>query len=221
MIVAVVVGVAVLAGAGYFFVSRQGGSVADGPSDRPSQAASDTPTSGASDAPDPPSAGPTPTGAPSDGATDDSTNAPVLPVEGQVVTSVDDVLEEQVGTYRAGRRINGGLADTGASDSAEIRYNQDPARRQTRILHTIGIYESDSAARDRVRSLADSLAPPFVLGEEQELTDAEGNSYGVLVTLNNEAGALTFVLWSNRNAYFSLGGGAGADLEAFYNNLPY
>ena len=154
----------------------------------------------------------------------ESSDSPMIGEEadpGQVVSLVDEVLTEEVGTYRLARRIDAGLEDTGAVDSAELRYNLDPASAETRIDHTIGVYPSASAAQDRVRDQVEHLTPPFEIGEERELMDPQGEVYGSIVTLNSDQGDLTFLLWSNQNVYFLLAGGEDADLEAFYNQLPY
>lgn len=229
LIVAIVVGLAVLGGAAFFFVNRSGTPVAVS-TDDPTEAATATEGEEQTDPAVPPTEDgggksvPTEATRTEPGATE-STDPPIIDGEeegsGRVIDTVDQVLTEEVGDYTLTRRINDELADTGAIDSAELLYDRDPRSRKTRVVHFVGIYESQSDAVDRVRRRADSLTPPFVVGDDRELAEESGEVYGHLITLNNDSGNLAFVIWSNRNVFFILQGGTDADLQDFYNQLPY
>lgn len=178
-------------------------------------------------------AGPRGTPAPPDGAA--PTQAPpgsatpgpsegVFPVPGPTgspVATVDQILAEQVGSYEL---VDRGLSEAGAQGGAlqavELRYSLTPPSPETDIFHAVEVHASADAARDRVETFGEALqASGYTVAREQPLRNAEQDVQGYFIALTAQDQRL--LLWSNRNVTFSLGGGEDADVDAFYDELPY
>ena len=140
---------------------------------------------------------------------------------GTPVATVDQVLDDVVGDYfLANRSLSEAGANGGALQSAELRYTLRPQRNETDVFHGVEVHLDAQTARDRVRDFGDSLASTgFEIDQQQNLRSDEGGVQGLFIELVK--GEQRLMLWSNRNVMFSLGGGAQANLDAFYEDLPY
>jgi hypothetical protein len=140
---------------------------------------------------------------------------------GTPVATVEQVLVEEVGDYTLfGRGISGTATRGGALQSAELRYVLDPQTDSSDIYHGVEVHLDAQEARDRVLSFGSSLAGSgFRVTQRQPLRSPAGSVQGAFLELRGQG--QRFLLWSNRNVMFSLGGGADADLDMFYEALPY
>lgn len=138
------------------------------------------------------------------------------------VSLVDEILPEEVGDYRlADRGLSEAGAQAGAVDAAELRYSLDPGDAATDMLHGIEVHRDGPTATARVRSFRETLAASgWETAREQPLRNTEGEAQGYFIALRQD-GSQRLLLWSNRNVMFSLGGGSEADVDAFFEALPY
>jgi hypothetical protein len=187
------------------------------PQGTPPASAPPTPTPGSSGTPG--LVGPT-------GAEATATPDIAIPHDGQgrtgdPVAVVDQVLDDVVGGYYlANRSLSEAGANGGALQSAELRYTLRPQRNETDVFHGVEVHLDSQAARDRVRDFGDSLASTgFKIQQQRNLRSDAGGVQGLFLELVK--GEQRLMLWSNRNVMFSLGGGAQADLDTFYEDLPY
>lgn len=68
---------------------------------------------------------------------------------------------------------------------------------------------------------ADAMeASGFSIVREQPLRSEEGERQGYFISMRAQGGQ-DLLLWSNQNVTFSLAGARSADVEAFYEMLPY
>lgn len=152
------------------------------------------------------------------------TPSPTLPADlptGSPVATVEQILAEEVGDYMlADRSLSESGARSGALQSVELRYVLSPPDSDTDIFHAIEIHADDTAATERVKTFAAAMEQTgYRVLREQSLRDDDGSIQGYFVSLRGEGQPL--LLWSNRNATFSLGGGPEADVNRFYDDLPY
>lgn len=177
-------------------------------------------------APSPPLVAPSPSGSP-DALLSPSPTAsasPGIPIPqptGSPVASVDQILASEVGAYTL---VDRGLSESGAQggalQSAELRYSLSPASAETDVFHAVEIHASPEAAQERVRTFGEALSSTgFMRVREQPLRNADDEVQGYFIALRGQGQRL--LLWSNQNVTFSLGGGADADVDAFYEALPY
>lgn len=175
-------------------------------------------------APLPPVASPTETvgPAPSGSPTDDPVGfVPVPGPTGSPVATVDQIIAEQVASYEL---VDQGLSEAGAQggalQSVELRYSLTPPSPKTDIFHAVEIHPDAAAARARVETFGEALQRSgYTVAREQPLRNAKRDVQGYFIALFAQGQRL--LLWSNENATFSLGGGEDADVDAFYDDLPY
>ena len=194
-----------------------------GPSQPPPPAAgpSDVPVPGVSASPD---SAPTPS--PGAAATPTPTMTALIPRDeqgrtGSPVATVEQVLVDKVGDYvLANRGLSEAPVRGGALESTELRYSMQPQADETDIFHGVEVHLDAAAARQRVGEFGEDLSESgFEIYRRQSLRGPEGDVQGAYLELRNDGQRL--MLWSNRNVMFSLGGGEDADLNAFYERLPY
>jgi hypothetical protein len=147
--------------------------------------------------------------------------APTPTVAASPVASVDQIVVEEVGDYLlVDRRPATDLAERGAVEAVELRYEQAPHLDGTEVFHAIEIHVDAGAADDRVRVFAESMgASGFTVVREQPLRSDAGRRQGYFIALTDDDNQL--LLWSNENATFSLGAGDGVEIDDFYEMLPY
>lgn len=142
---------------------------------------------------------------------------------GSPVADIDEILAEEVSGYLlVDRGVSEGAAQGGALDSAELRYalDREGGDTDTDIFHTIEVHVDQPAASARVSTYGEALTRTgFRVVREQPLRSSEDEVQGTFIALR--ATGQHLLLWSNRNTVFSLGGGPDADVEAFYDALPY
>lgn len=140
---------------------------------------------------------------------------------GSPVASLEQVLPEEVGEYTlTNRGVSEDSARGGALQSAELRYSLQPPSPETDVFHGIEIHLDAAAARRRVQTFGDALRESgYEVAERQPLRNEAGDVQGAFLELAD--GEQRLLLWSNRNVMFSLGGGEDADIDAFYQALPY
>ena len=156
-----------------------------------------------------------PSGQPSEGF------VPVPGPTGSPVASVEQIVAEQVESYEL---VDQGLSEAGAQggalQSVELRYSLTPPSPETDIFHAIEVHPDADAARERVETFGEALQRTgYTVAREQPLRNAEQDVQGYFIALFAQGQRL--LLWSNENATFSLGGGQEADVDAFYDALPY
>lgn len=171
----------------------------------------------ASSSPAPATGSPAPSTSPSPGATPSATPTP------SPVTSIDQIVVEEVGSYvLVDRRPDEDGPQGGAVEADELRYS--PQRRQRpndAIFHAIEVHVGAESADERVRVFADAMeASGFSIVREQPLRSEEGERQGYFISMRAQGGQ-DLLLWSNQNVTFSLAGARSADVEAFYEMLPY
>ena len=176
-------------------------------------------------------AGPSP--APSDGVAGESptpdptpTVTTVVPRDeqgriGSPVASIEQILVKEVGDYTL---VNRGVSEDanrgGSLQAAELQYSLQPPSPATDVFHGVEIHLDAEAARERVQDFGEALGESgFEVNDRQPLRNEAGDVQGGFLELIGEGQRL--LLWSNRNVMFSLGGGEGADIDAFYELLPY
>ena len=173
--------------------------------------------------PAPPLATPTQTASavpsPSPGASEGF--VPVPGPTGSPVAAVEQIVAEEVGFYEL---VDQGLSEAGAQSGAlqsvELRYALTPPSAQTDIFHAIEIHPDAEAARERVETFGEALRRSgYTVAREQPLRGPDQDVQGYFIALLGQGQRL--LLWSNENATFSLGGGEEADVDAFYDDLPY
>lgn len=160
-----------------------------------------------------------PSGAPSAGASEG-----VLPVPGPTgspVATAEQIIAERVEAYEL---VDQGLSEAGAQggalQSVELRYSLTPPSAETDIFHAVEVHASADAAEERVKTFGEALSRTgYTIVREQPLRSAEQDIQGYFIALRAQGQRL--LLWSNRNVTFSLGGGEDADVDAFYDALPY
>lgn len=164
-----------------------------------------------------PSAVPPPSPDPSASPGSSPTDVPT----GSPVASVDQILTDDVGAYvLADRNDSRAGLDSGALQSVELRYELRGRGSDTDIFHAIEIHRDEVAASERVKMFGAALEQTgYEKLREQSLRNDDGSVQGYFISLLDEGQPL--LLWSNRNATFSLGGGPEADVNAFYEGLPY
>lgn len=146
---------------------------------------------------------------------------PVPGPTGSPVATVDQIVAEQVESYEL---VDQGLSEAGAQggalQSVELRYSLTPPSPATDIFHAVEVHADDTAARERVKTFGEALRRSgYTIVREQPLRSAEGEIQGYFIALR--AVGQRLLLWSNKNVTFSLGGGEEADVDAFYDALPY
>lgn len=170
----------------------------------------------ASSSPAPATGSPVPT--PSPGASASATPAP----NPTPVASIDQIVAEEVGDYvLVDRRPDEDGPLGGAIEADELRYSLGRrSRPDSAIFHAIEVHVDATAADERVRIFADAMKESgFNIVREQPLRSDEGERQGYFISLR--AGDQELLLWSNQNVTFSLAGAKSADVEAFYDMLPY
>lgn len=185
-----------------------------GPPETPPAPVPVAPSASASPTPAAPEASASPSAGPSDAP---QTPTPVA----SPVGTVDQILAEEVGQYMlVDRRPAEAGAQGGALEAVELRYALARPRADTDIYHAIEVHLDSAAAERRVRTFAKNMATSgFEVEREQPLRGEDGERQGYFVSLRGTGQSL--LLWSNQNVTFSLSGGQGADVEAFYGSLPY
>lgn len=165
-------------------------------------------------------AGATTVASPSAGPSATATPPTDLPT-GSPVATVDQILAEEVGDYTlADRNLSETGVQSGALQSVELRYVIAGESSDTDIFHAIEIHPDDTAASERVKTFGAAMEQTgYRVLREQSLRNDDGSVQGYFISLRGEGQPL--LLWSNRNATFSLGGGPEADVNAFYEGLPY
>ncbi len=140
---------------------------------------------------------------------------------GSPVAAVEQVLTNEVGDYvLVNRSLSESGARGGALQSAELRYVLQPARSETDVFHGLEVHLDADAAQERVRQFGTELQGSGLrITRRQPLRNASGSVQGHFIELRGNGQRL--LLWSNRNVMFSLGGGRDADLDQFYEDLPY
>jgi hypothetical protein len=146
---------------------------------------------------------------------------PVPVPTGSPVATVEQILAEQVGAYTL---VDQGLSEAGAQggalQSVELRYSLTPPSATSDIFHAVEVHATAEAARERVQTFGDALTSSgYTVAREQPLRSAQRDVQGYFIALQGQGQRL--LLWSNQNVTFSLGGGEDADVDAFYNELPY
>ena len=172
--------------------------------------------------PPPPASAP-PTQAPSGSPTADSSEG-VLPVPGPTgspVATAEQIIAEQVGAYEL---VDQGPSEAGAQggalQSVELRYSLTPPSAETDIFHAVEVHASAEAAEQRVETFGEALQRSgYTISREQPLRNADRGVQGYFIALTAQDQRL--LLWSNQNVTFSLGGGEEADVDGFYDDLPY
>ena len=136
------------------------------------------------------------------------------------VATVEQVVEDDVGAYTlADEGISYGGVE-GALQSAQLRYTAPGNDRSTDVLHGVEVHLDAEAARRRVRTFGSALnTSGYRIVRRQELESATGDVQGMFYELRRDRQRL--LVWSNRNVFFSLGGGTRADIDTFYDDLPY
>jgi hypothetical protein len=146
---------------------------------------------------------------------------PVPGPTGSPVASADQIVADQVGSYEL---VDQGLSEAGAQggalQSVELRYSLNPPSPETDIFHAVEVHGSADAARERVKTFGEALQRSgYSVAREQPLRNADQDVQGYFIALTAQDQRL--LLWSNQNVTFSLGGGEDADVDAFYEDLPY
>lgn len=166
----------------------------------------------ASSSPAHPTATPAATSSP--GASPSATPTPVA--------TIDQIVTEEVGDYElVSREPDEDGPQGGAVEVEELRYSlQRRQRPDSAIFHAIEVHLDAASAEERVRIFADAMkASGFSIVREQPLRSEEGERQGYFISLRG--GDQDLLLWSNQNVTFSLAGAKSADVEAFYEMLPY
>lgn len=137
------------------------------------------------------------------------------------VAAVDQIIAAQVGDYElVDRRPPDEGPQGGAVQAIELRYEQTPRDPDTDVFHAIEIHLDDAAAEGRVRTFANAMSESgFQVVREQPLRATDGERQGYFIGL--QSGSQSLLLWSNQNVTFSLGGAGAADVDSFYDALPY
>lgn len=154
-------------------------------------------------------------------ATPSSAASPTPQPTGSPVATVDQIVVESIGDYMlADRNVSETGIDSGALGSVELRYVLPGGDEDTDIFHAIEIHPDDVAAQERVETFGAAMEQTgYEVLREQSLRNDDGSVQGYFISLRG--GGQLLLLWSNRNATFSLGGGPDADVNAFYESLPY
>ena len=163
--------------------------------------------------------GPSPVGSPSGDPAEGF--EPVPGPTGTPVASLDQIVAEQVESYElVDQSLSEAGAQGGALQSVELRYSLNPPSPETDIFHAIEIHPDADSARERVETFGEALQRSgYTVAREQPLRSADQDVQGYFIALTAQDQRL--LLWSNENATFSLGGGEEADVDAFYDDLPY
>ena len=152
---------------------------------------------------------------------------------GLAVASVAELVVKRVGEYRlTDRKAARDLVKRGAVEAIQLTYKRRPASEEDNtLLHTLALFPGAEAASKRVAKQVNALErEAWEVIDEDEVTDSEGAVQGVYVLMSLSVGRYapppgeptTYLLWSNGNAYFSVGGDASfTGVEQFYEQLPY
>ena len=154
-------------------------------------------------------------------ATPSGTAVPTPQATGSPVATVDQIVAENIGDYKlADRNVSDTGIDSGALSSVELRYVLPGGDADTDIFHAIEVHPDEVAAQERVETFGAAMEQTgYEVLREQSLRNDDGSVQGYFISLIG--GGQPLLLWSNRNATFSLGGGPDADVNAFYESLPY
>ena len=137
------------------------------------------------------------------------------------VATAAQIVAEEVGDYRlVDQRPGDPAAQAGALETVDLRYETDPPEPGTEVFHVIEVHVDRDAADARVRTFARAMTETGLkVIRAQPLRATDGGRQGHFIAL--EGAQQRVLLWSNENVTFSLGGGAQADVDAFYDSLPY
>ena len=130
-------------------------------------------------------------------------------------------MAEEVGEYRlVDQRPGDPAAQGSALETVDLRYETDPPEPDTEVFHAIEVHVDGGAADARVRTFARAMTETgLTVVRSQPLRGADGERQGYFIAL--EGAQQRVLLWSNENVTFSLGGGTEADVDDFYELLPY